>query len=161
MSRKKRSHKRNIAPDYKYNHCVITKFINNLMNCGKKAKAEVIFYSALEAASENLSVEPVSLFETAVRNTQPLIEVRSRRVGGSTYQVPVDVRPERGIALAIRNLINAASAKKDKGGMISKLSLEFIDAYKNVGTAVNKRRDIHKMAESNKAYAHYNWGSSS
>jgi small subunit ribosomal protein S7 len=154
MSRRRRAEKRVVLPDSKYKNIIISKFINSLMYEGKKSIAEGIFYSALENSASKLGVEPVEAFEQVMRNVQPAMEVRSRRVGGATYQVPTNVRPERGMALAIRWTIIAAR-KRSGRTMNEKLSSEFVEAFGGKGAAVKKREETHKMAESNMAFAHY------
>lgn len=156
MSRRRRIKRREIIPDSRYKHGVISKFINCLMYEGKKAVAETIVYEAISITAEKLAVDAVEAFEGVMSNIRPMIEVRSRRVGGATYQVPMEVRAERGITLAIRWLIKSSRARKGKT-MIEKLSGEMIDAYNKRGTAVKKREDTHKMAEANRAFAHYRW----
>ena len=154
MSRRRRAEKRVVLPDSKYKNVTISKFINSLMYEGKKSIAETIFYSALETSASKLGVEPTEAFEQVMKNIQPAMEVRSRRVGGATYQVPTNVRPERGMALAIRWTIIAAR-KRSGRTMDEKLSAEFVEAFGGKGAAVKKREETHKMAESNMAFAHY------
>jgi small subunit ribosomal protein S7 len=156
MSRRHRAEKREILPDAKFGDRVVTKFMNNLMHAGKKSVAEGIVYGALERVEGKLKREPVEVFHEALDNIKPSVEVRSRRVGGATYQVPVEVRPERREALAIRWLIKAARARNENT-MESRLAGELMDAASNRGTAVKKREDTHKMAEANKAFSHYRW----
>jgi small subunit ribosomal protein S7 len=156
MSRRHRAEKREINPDPKFGDLVITKFMNAVMFDGKKSAAERIVYGALEQLESRAKAEPVALFHTALDNVAPHVEVRSRRVGGATYQVPVDVRPERRQALAIRWLITAAR-NRNETTMVDRLSGELMDAPNNRGTAVKKREDTHKMAEANRAFAHYRW----
>ena len=156
MSRRHRAEKREILPDAKFGDGVVTKFMNNLMHAGKKSIAEGIVYGALDRAEGRLKREPVELFHEALDNVKPSVEVRSRRVGGATYQVPVEVRPERREALAIRWLIRAARARNEKT-MEERLAGELMDAVNNRGIAVKKREDTHKMAEANKALSHYRW----
>lgn len=156
MPRKGHVRKRETVGDATYGNPVITKFINTLMLDGKKSIAEAIMYGALDEASEKLKVEPVALFEKAMENVKPLVEVKSRRVGGATYQVPVEVAPARAQALAIRWIIGFARAKKGMP-MYDRLAHEFIDAYNNEGSSIKKREDTHKMAEANRAFAHYRW----
>jgi small subunit ribosomal protein S7 len=148
MSRRHSAAKREINPDPKFGDLVVTKFMNAIMYDGKKSVAETIVYGALEQIRAKTKQEPVTVFKQALDNVAPHLEVRSRRVGGATYQVPVDVRPERRQALAIRWLIGAAR---------NRLSAELLDAANNRGTAVKKREDTHKMAEANRAFAHYRW----
>ncbi|MCG6115926.1 MAG: 30S ribosomal protein S7 [Mesorhizobium sp.] len=156
MSRRHRAEKREINPDPKFGDLVITKFMNAVMYDGKKSAAESIVYGALDQVSDKTRQEPVGIFHQALENVAPHVEVRSRRVGGATYQVPVDVRPERRQALAIRWLITAAR-NRNETTMIERLSGELMDAANNRGTAVKKREDTHKMAEANRAFAHYRW----
>ncbi len=156
MSRRHRAEKREVLPDAKFGDLVLTKFMNNLMYDGKKSAAESIVYGALERVEERSRREPVEAFREALENVKPSVEVRSRRVGGATYQVPVEVRPERREALAIRWLIKAARARNEST-MEERLSNELLDALNNRGSAVKKREDIHKMAEANRAFSHYRW----
>ncbi|PLP61011.1 30S ribosomal protein S7 [Mesorhizobium loti] len=156
MSRRHSADKREINPDPKFGDLVITKFMNAVMYDGKKSIAETIVYSALDQVQSKTKQEPVSVFHQALDNVAPHVEVRSRRVGGATYQVPVDVRPERRQALAIRWLITAAR-NRNETTMVDRLSGELMDAANNRGTAVKKREDTHKMAEANRAFAHYRW----
>jgi small subunit ribosomal protein S7 len=156
MSRRHRAEKREINPDPKFGDLVITKFMNAVMYDGKKSVAESIVYGALDQVQSRTKQEPVGVFHQALDNVAPHVEVRSRRVGGATYQVPVDVRPERRQALAIRWLISAAR-NRNETTMIDRLSGELMDAANNRGTAVKKREDTHKMAEANRAFAHYRW----
>ena len=156
MSRRHAAEKREILPDAKYGDRVLTKFMNNLMVDGKKSVAENIVYSALDRVQSRLKREPIEVFHEALENIKPSVEVRSRRVGGATYQVPVEVRTERREALAIRWLITAAR-KRNENTMEERLAAELADAVNNRGTAVKKREDTHKMADSNKAFSHYRW----
>ncbi|MCX8573023.1 MULTISPECIES: 30S ribosomal protein S7 [Hyphomicrobiales] len=156
MSRRHSADKREINPDPKFGDLVITKFMNAVMYDGKKSIAETIVYGALDQVQAKTKQEPVSVFHQALDNVAPHVEVRSRRVGGATYQVPVDVRPERRQALAIRWLITAAR-NRNETTMVDRLSGELMDAANNRGTAVKKREDTHKMAEANRAFAHYRW----
>ncbi len=156
MSRRHRAEKREILPDAKFGDRVVTKFMNNLMHAGKKSVAEGIVYGAFDRVEGKLKREPVEVFHEALDNIKPSVEVRSRRVGGATYQVPVEVRPERREALAIRWLIKAARARNENT-MEARLAGELMDAASNRGTAVKKREDTHKMAEANKAFSHYRW----
>ena len=156
MSRRHRAEKREINPDPKFGDLVITKFMNAVMMHGKKSAAESIVYGALDQVHDKTKQEPVAVFHQALDNVAPHVEVRSRRVGGATYQVPVDVRPERRQALAIRWLITAAR-NRNETTMVDRLSGELMDAANNRGTAVKKREDTHKMAEANRAFAHYRW----
>ncbi len=156
MPRKGHVRKRETIADATYGSTVITKFINTLMLDGKKSIAEGIMYQALEKASDKLNVEPLVLFEKAMENVKPLVEVKSRRVGGATYQVPVEVAPARAQALAIRWIISYARSKKGMP-MAERLARELMDAYNNEGSSVKKREDTHRMAEANRAFAHYRW----
>ena len=156
MSRRHAAEKREILPDAKYGDRVLTKFMNNLMLDGKKSIAESIVYGALERVQTKLKREPILAFHEALDNVKPSVEVRSRRVGGATYQVPVEVRTERREALAIRWLITAAR-KRNENTMEERLAAELSDAVQNRGTAVKKREDTHKMADANKAFSHYRW----
>ena len=156
MSRRHSAEKREINPDPKFGDLVITKFMNAIMYDGKKSVAETIVYGAFDIVEAKTRQEPVVMFHQALDNIAPHVEVRSRRVGGATYQVPVDVRPERRQALAIRWLINAAR-NRNETTMIERLSGELMDAANNRGSAVKKREDTHKMAEANRAFSHYRW----
>ena len=157
MSRRHRAEKREILPDPKFGDPVLTKFMNNLMLDGKKSVAEGIVYGALDRMQSRLKgADPVSAFHEALNNVRPQVEVRSRRIGGATYQVPVEVRSDRGQALAIRWLIGAAR-KRSETTMVDRLSNELMDAAQQRGAAVKKREDTHRMAEANKAFAHYRW----
>jgi len=156
MSRRHRAEKREINPDPKFGDLVVTKFMNAIMLHGKKSVAETIVYGALDQIESKTKQEPVAVFHQALDNVAPHIEVRSRRVGGATYQVPVDVRPERRQALAIRWLINAARGRNETT-MVDRLSGELLDAASNRGSAVKKREETHRMAEANRAFAHYRW----
>jgi small subunit ribosomal protein S7 len=148
--------KREVLPDPKYGSRLVTKFINIMMLRGKKSVAERIMYDAMAAMEDRAKQEGLKLFKTAVENVKPAVEVKSRRVGGSTYQVPVEVRPERRTSLSMRWLIGAARNRPERS-MADKLAAELLDAANNRGTAVKKREDTHKMAEANKAFAHYRW----
>ena len=156
MSRRHSADKREINPDPKFGDLVVTKFMNAVMYDGKKSVAETIVYGALDQVQAKAKQEPLTVFHQALDNVAPHVEVRSRRVGGATYQVPVDVRPERRQALAIRWLISAAR-NRNETTMVDRLSGELLDAANNRGTAVKKREDTHKMAEANKAFAHFRW----
>ena len=156
MARRRRPEKREILPDPKFGDQVLSKFMNNLMLDGKKSTAERIVYGALDTVEARAKTDPVQLFHDALNNVKPGIEVRSRRVGGATYQVPVEVRPDRAQALAIRWLITAARGRSETT-MAARLSGELMDAANNRGNAVKKREDTHKMAEANRAFAHYRW----
>ncbi len=156
MSRRHRAEKRIINPDPKFGDLVLSKFMNNLMIDGKKSVAERIVYGALELVEEKTKQEPLPVFHEALENIAPSVEVRSRRVGGATYQVPVEVRTERRQALAIRWLI-AAARNRNEDTMVGRLSGELLDASSNRGAAVKKREDTHRMAEANRAFSHYRW----
>ncbi len=156
MSRRHSAEKREVIPDPKFHDIVVTKFMNSVMYEGKKSVAESIVYNAFDIIEQKTKQSPLEVFKSALENVAPAIEVRSRRVGGATYQVPVEVRTERRQALAIRWLITAARARNDKT-MVDRLSAELMDAANNRGNAVKKREDTHKMAEANRAFAHYRW----
>ena len=156
MSRRHSAEKREVNPDPKYSDLVLTKFMNAVMADGKKSVAERIVYGALERMESKAKSDPVALFHQALDNVMPSVEVRSRRVGGATYQVPVEVRSERRQALAIRWIISAARARNENT-MVERLSGELLDASSNRGTAVKKREDTHKMADANRAFSHYRW----
>lgn len=156
MSRRKTPTKRTVLPDPKYNSVLVTKFINGLLRRGKRSLAEKIFYNAIDIVSNKTNSDGLQVFEKAIENVKPLLEVRSRRVGGATYQVPVEIRPERQQALAIRWIISFAKSRSEKT-MSEKLAAELISASKNEGNSVKKREDTHKMAEANRAFAHFRW----
>ena len=156
MSRRHRAEKREVNPDPKFADVVLSKFMNAIMRDGKKSTAERIVYSALDRVEDRAKQDPIQMFHQALENVMPTVEVRSRRVGGATYQVPVEVRNERRQALAIRWIITAARARNENT-MVDRLSGELLDAANNRGTAVKKREDTHKMAEANRAFSHYRW----
>jgi small subunit ribosomal protein S7 len=156
MSRRHSAEKREINPDPKFGNVVISKFMNSIMHAGKKSVAESIVYGALQIIESKTKQNPVGVFEQALDNVMPTIEVRSRRVGGATYQVPVEVRTTRRQALGIRWIISAARDRSEKT-MTERLSAELLDASNNRGNAVKKREDTHKMAEANRAFSHYRW----
>ena len=157
MPRKKLLDKRPVAPDPKFNSVLVSKFTNGLMNDGKKTIARRLFYDAMEIIGGKIAdQEPLTVFEEAMENVRPRVEVKSRRVGGATYQVPVEVRPERRNALAIRWIINFSKGRSGQT-MSEKLAAELLDAFNNRGASVKKKDDTHKMAEANKAFAHYRW----
>ncbi|GGB22911.1 30S ribosomal protein S7 [Allosediminivita pacifica] len=156
MSRRHAAEKREVLPDAKFGDRVLTKFMNNLMYHGKKSTAETIVYGALDRVETKVKRAPMELFHEALDNIKPSVEVRSRRVGGATYQVPVEVRPERREALAIRWLIDA-SRKRNENTMEERLAGELLDAVQSRGAAVKKREDTHKMADANRAFSHYRW----
>ena len=156
MSRKKTQPKKVVIPDPIFNSTIIPKLINSIMFDGKKVVAEKIVYEAIEKIKLKTKEEPINVFNEAINNIKPTVEVRSRRVGGATYQVPVEVKSKRAQALAIRWLVDASRKRKDKH-MSDKIFNELYDAYEKKGSAVKKREDVHKMAESNKAFAHFRW----
>ncbi|MBN1481742.1 30S ribosomal protein S7 [candidate division KSB1 bacterium] len=156
MPRRKRATKRQVLPDPKYNSVLVAKFINGLLRDGKRSVAEKIFYRAVDIANAKNNSDGISVFEKAIENVKPVLEVRSRRVGGATYQVPVEVRRERQQALAIRWIITYAKGRSEKT-MAERLAGEFIAAFHNEGASIKKREDTHKMAEANKAFAHFKW----
>jgi small subunit ribosomal protein S7 len=156
MSRRHSAERREIIPDAKFGDIVVTKFMNSIMYDGKKSAAEGIVYGAFDIIENRTKAVPLEVFKQALENVAPAIEVRSRRVGGATYQVPVEVRTERRQALAIRWIIQAARARNDKT-MVDRLSAELMDAANNRGNAVKKREDTHRMAEANRAFSHYRW----
>ena len=156
MSRKNRAPKRIFYPDAKYRSAILSKFINFIMYDGKKTTSEKIIYTALNRIKDKTKEDPIKVFNEAINNIRPNLEVRSRRVGGATYQVPVEVKSKRSQTLALRWLLDAARKRKNKT-MSDKLFNELMDAYQNKGSAIKKREDTHRMAESNKAFAHYRW----
>ena len=156
MARKRDIVKRKINPDPRYGDRQVAKFVNGLMLDGKKSVALGVFYGAMDMISERVDEEPLAVFKSALENVKPLVEVKSRRVGGATYQVPIEVLPDRKMALAIRWLINYTRARGEKS-MTQKLAAEILDAANKRGNAIKKREDTHKMAEANKAFAHYRW----
>ena len=156
MPRRGQIQKRKVLPDPKYHDRLVMKFVNNLMHRGKKSLAERIFYGAMDVIEQRAREDPLVLFKRAMDNVKPVIEVKARRVGGATYQVPVEIRPSRRTALAMRWLINYARARGEKT-MMERLAAEFVDAASNRGSSIKKREDTHKMAEANKAFAHYRW----
>lgn len=156
MSRRHRAEKREINPDPKYNDLVLSKFMNAIMRAGKKSVAEGIVYGALDLMESRAKQDPIQMFHQALENVMPAVEVRSRRVGGATYQVPVEVRTERRQALAIRWIITAARARNENT-MVDRLSGELLDAANQRGSAVKKREDTHRMADANRAFSHYRW----
>ena len=156
MSRKRKAPKKIPVVDPKYKSIIIPKLINSIMNDGKKITAEKIVYEAIDKIKNKSKDEPITVFNDAINNVRPTVEVRSRRVGGATYQVPVEVKTKRSQALALRWIIDASRKRKDKK-MSDKLFNEIYDAYQNKGSAIKKKEDTHKMAESNKAFAHFRW----
>jgi small subunit ribosomal protein S7 len=156
MSRRHKAEKREVNPDPKFADLILSKFMNAVMKEGKKSTAERIVYGALDSMEKKAKSDPLAMFHQALENVMPAVEVRSRRVGGATYQVPVEVRAERRQALAIRWIINAARARNENT-MVDRLSGELMDASQNRGSAVKKREDTHKMADANRAFSHYRW----
>lgn len=156
MSRRAKVMKREPLPDSRYGSDIVAKFINRIMLDGKKATAERIVYDALDLVREQMKTDPLEVMDQAIKNATPLLQVKSRRVGGATYQVPVEVRPDRGLYLAMRWVVTYAKARGGKS-MAEKLASEIIDAAQGQGATIKKRQDTHKMAEANKAFAHYRW----
>ena len=156
MSRRHKAERREVNPDPKYNDLIVSKFMNSIMKEGKKSVAERIVYGAMETMQAKAKSNPLQLFHQALENVMPAVEVRSRRVGGATYQVPVEVRPDRAQALAIRWIIQTARGRSEQT-MTDRLSAELLDASNNRGASVKKREDTHRMAEANKAFSHYRW----
>ena len=156
MPRRREIPKREILPDPVYNSQLVTKFINSLMSQGRKSVAERVFYGALRKVEDRAKDDPIKLFKKAVDNVKPSLEVKSRRVGGANYQVPIEVLPERRTSLAIRWLVTYGRARGEKG-MVEKLTAELLDAANGRGAAMKKKEDVHRMAEANKAFAHYRW----
>jgi small subunit ribosomal protein S7 len=156
MPRRKVVSKRPVPPDPKYGDVLITRCVNVIMKKGKKSLAERIVYGALDILQERTGEDPLQVFKQAIENVKPVLEVRSRRVGGSTYQIPVDVNPDRRVALSMRWIVGSARARGERS-MIQRLAAELLDAYRNTGSAVKKKEDTHRMAEANKAFAHYRW----
>lgn len=156
MARRRRAPKRKVAPDYKFHSVLVSKFINNVMKDGKKTTAEKIFYGAIGLITERTGTEGIEVFNKAVNNVKPMVEVRPRRIGGATYQVPVEVRPDRRISLAIKWVVLAAR-NRGEYTMKERLCDEFIAASRKEGAAYKKKEDTHKMAEANKAFAHFGW----
>ncbi|MDH4135119.1 MAG: 30S ribosomal protein S7 [Anaerolineae bacterium] len=156
MPRRNRPPRREIEPDIKYDSVIVARFINKLMMCGKKSTAEGILYDAFDIIESRVHKNPLDVFEQAVNNATPVLEVKPRRVGGATYQVPVEVRPERRLSLAMRWLVQNARNRTGKS-MAEKLAAEFMDAAQGQGATIKKKEDTHKMAEANRAFAHYRW----
>jgi small subunit ribosomal protein S7 len=157
MSRRSKTFKREIIPDAVYKDVTVAKFINKMMIQGKKAVAQKLFYAAMDELKGKIAgEEPISIFKKAIENCKPALEVRSRRVGGATYQVPTDVRPSRRLALAMRWMIEYSRERGEKD-YAKRLSAELVEAFNNRGNAIKKREEVHKMAEANKAFSHYNW----
>ena len=156
MPRKGEVRRRDVLPDPKYHDRLVTRFVNAMLMCGKKSVAERVFYRALDRIAERTNEDPLGVFKRALENVRPLVEVRSRRVGGATYQVPIEVRPVRRASLSMRWILQAARARSEKS-FVGRLSAELIDAANSRGNAMRKREDTHRMAEANKAFAHYRW----
>jgi small subunit ribosomal protein S7 len=156
MPRRNRPPKREVPPDIKYNSVLVQQFINKLMMQGKMSTAQRVFYDALDLAEQRAKRNGLEIFEQAIKNATPILEVKPRRVGGATYQVPVEVRPDRRVSLAIRWLIQAARSRSGKT-MAERLASELMDAANNTGTTIKRREDTHRMAEANRAFAHYRW----
>ncbi len=156
MPRRRVAEKREMLPDPKYNSKVVSKFINAMMEDGKKAVAERICYGAFDVIKEKTGNDPLKVFKTALENVKPVVEVKPRRVGGATYQVPVEIRPQRRMALAFRWLISYSRGRAEKT-MRERLAAEMLEAFNNTGASIKKKEDVHKMAEANKAFAHYRW----
>lgn len=156
MPRKGEVRRRELLPDPKFHDRMVTKFINSMMNRGKKSTAEQIFYGALDLVGDRTKEDALTMFKRALDNVKPVVEVRSRRVGGATYQVPVEVRPTRRVSLAMRWLVSHARGRNEKS-MAERLAGELVDAANNRGAAIKKKEDTHRMAEANKAFAHYRW----
>ena len=157
MSRRKSNYKREVAPDPIYKDVLLAKFVNKIMLDGKKSQAQAIIYDAFNQIKEKVQEdEPLEVFKKAIENIKPQLEVRSRRVGGATYQVPVDVRPSRRVTLALRWLVTYSRARGEKG-MANRVANELVDAYNNRGNAIKKKEDVHRMADANRAFSHYNW----
>lgn len=156
MSRRRKAVKKDLVPDPKFNSTLVTQFVNNVVRCGKKRLAEGVFYDAIGLISERTGQDGLGVFKKAVDNVKPVLEVKSRRIGGANYQVPIEVAADRRVSLAIRWLINYSKERSEKS-MAEKLANEFIQASKNEGGAVRKKIDTHKMAEANKAFAHFRW----
>lgn len=156
MARRREAQKREILPDPKYNSTLVSRFISVILKDGKKAVAERICYGAFNILKEKTGSEPLKVFKTAIDNVKPLVEVKPRRVGGATYQVPMEVRPHRKIALAFRWIVSYARQRKEKT-MRERIAAELFDAYNNTGSSVKKKEDTHRMAEANRAFAHYRW----
>ena len=154
--RRRRPPKREILPDPKYHSKLVSKFVSCMMFAGKKGVSETIFYRAMDILQNKTSKDPIEVFVQALENVKPMVEVKSRRVGGATYQVPIEIRPERRQALGIRWIINHSRNRSEKT-MFEKLAAELMDAYNNTGVSIKKKEDTHKMADANKAFAHYKW----
>ena len=156
MPRRARATKREAIPDARYQSVIVAKLINKIMKCGKKSTAERIVYDALQLLEQQVSKDPVTALEQAIKNATPLLEVKPRRVGGATYQVPIEVAPDRGLFLAMRWLLKSSRDRRGKS-MTERLAAELTDAWQGQGTTIKRREDTHKMAEANRAFAHYRW----
>lgn len=156
MSRKNKKYQRKLLPDPKFKEVLVSQLVNKVMLDGKKSLAERVVYGAFDRVSDKLKDDPFKIFKKALDNVKPVVEVRSRRVGGATYQVPMEVRQERRVSLALRWLVSYARDRRERS-MEERLSGEILEAYNNAGNAVKKREDVHRMAEANKAFAHYRW----
>ena len=156
MARRRRAEKRELTPDVRYNDVLVTQFINYMMMRGKRTLSEKLFYDALDLIQDRTGEDGIEVFRSAIRNAQPGIEVKSRRIGGATYQVPVDIKPQRRMQLAMRWLIDAARKRSEKS-MAARLAGELLDASDQKGSAVKKKEETHRMAEANKAFSHYRW----
>ena len=157
MPRRNSAVKRDVLPDPIYNNKVVTKLINQVMMSGKKGLAQRIVYGAFDIVKEKMGIEPLEAFETALENIKPVLETKSRRVGGATYQVPMEIRPERRQTLAIRWMVSFARKRSGERGMDAKLAGEIMDAYNSTGASIKRRDEMHRMAEANKAFAHFKW----
>lgn len=156
MARRREAEKREILPDPKYNSKLISRFISVILKDGKKSTAERVFYGALDIIKDKTGSDPLKVFKTAIENVKPVLEVKPRRVGGATYQVPMEVKPNRRVALAIRWIVSYSRQRKEKTAQ-ERLAAELMDAYNNTGSSIKKKEDTHKMAEANRAFAHYRW----
>lgn len=156
MARRREAEKREILPDPKYNSKLISRFISVILKDGKKSTAERVFYGALDIIKDKTGNDPLKVFKTAMENVKPVLEVKPRRVGGATYQVPMEVKPNRRVALAIRWIVSYSRQRKEKTAQ-ERLAAELMDAYNNTGSSIKKKEDTHKMAEANRAFAHYRW----
>jgi small subunit ribosomal protein S7 len=156
MARRRVAAKREILPDPKYNSNLVSRFVSVILKDGKKSTAERVFYGALDILKDKTGSDPLKVFKTAVENVKPVLEVKPKRVGGATYQVPMEVKPNRKVALALRWIVSYARARKEKT-MQERLAGEFMDAFNNTGSSIKKKEDTHKMAEANRAFAHYRW----
>lgn len=156
MARRREAEKREVLADPKYNSKLVSRFVSVILRDGKKSTAEKIFYGALDIIKEKTGAEPLKVFKAAVENVKPILEVKPRRVGGATYQVPMEVKPNRKVALALRWIVSYSRGRKEKT-MQERLAGELLDAYNNAGSSIKKKEDVHRMAEANRAFAHYRW----